>query len=557
MSSNAAPSNLELAFTRASDDLVALLTRRSGHAVSSSDIFACRQRLDQAIADLSMGHNAAYGPKLPNELWCMIWKDLPLADRLRVTHTCRDWRALCLNTPHVWQYLDFWFYRHPETCTCIGCAFQHGHSRPVRNNSVLVSLALPRSRQLDLFLSIGDRGSDCGLTCSEPAEYLSSLLRPHRRRLRSIDAHLYNAFTLTYFLDEMKSFPALTSLSATSANDRSFGVPLAKERLNMPSLEQLSLVHGWAIWDCKQSFPAVKRLTAPYGWCNSLRNLVESCPNIASLDVSMASFALVNHDNGCEELAERISSIPFVRISNITHAVRWFITFIGPHPPPHVEYAYSDDPRSGVMTVLDDDAECFSCMCDGAVVRMRAEGPTARTTLTFPYHAKVSRHRVWETFYRGKLRHISADWPVWHLIADGMATAGLEGVESLTLYFPTGCDLYDPPPLCDEDEDDYTPPFPGLDVVTVRGGPREVWIPRSWWKRFLGTLRLRSSVRFKFVGVAIYVQEDEEDFEKTEDEEDEDEGDVEDDGCDEDEGDDEDDEHIRGEKDTDEEDDND
>ncbi|KZV93980.1 hypothetical protein EXIGLDRAFT_737560 [Exidia glandulosa HHB12029] len=40
---------------------------------------------------------------LTPELWCMIWRELPFASRITVSHVCRSWRATALSFPTLWN----------------------------------------------------------------------------------------------------------------------------------------------------------------------------------------------------------------------------------------------------------------------------------------------------------------------------------------------------------------------------------------------------------------------------------------------------------------------
>ncbi|EJD41332.1 hypothetical protein AURDEDRAFT_127085 [Auricularia subglabra TFB-10046 SS5] len=519
------PVNINGVFLNAASSLLTL-TQRTGPAVAPSDVLATtRQLFEQAVAVIARRHNFLRAPKLPGELWCMVWQDLPLADRLRVTHVCHDWRALCLTTPQIWRYIDYCFYRHEDNCKCMECGFQREASRPVRTNALLVSLALPRSMPLELDVFIGDKGRDHReniFSSSDPVSYLSHLLRPHKHRIRTIRADIFSGSLLTNFLDELRDFPALTSLTATSAPDNrsSLGASLANELLSMPALERLSLTHGWAGSGCDQSFPAVKSLQATYGWSRSLRRLIEACPNVTFLDIAMSHYIGNGHERGSDELAACISAFPSVRVSGMTIGTAKQICFMG-RPPADVEYAYVNDVDSDGLKLCWrglDDIERFTCRTDGRTVRLRAHGThgaaPARRTLTFPLGEDIVIFCPLGTLPSlAALRSVAVDWPVWGVVGDCMPV--LPRLETLSFYFPLDRRLHDPPDIDDSDDPVGADRFPMLKVVTFRGGTPE-WatvIPRSWWTRFLGTLELSSSVRLKYDGVILGDGDEDEDEE--------------------------------------------
>lgn len=520
------PPNIDGNFSQAANYLLTL-TQRSGIAVAPSDVLdTVRQRFGSAVAVFARRHNFLHAPKLPDELWCMVWEDLPLADRVRVTHVCHDWRTLALGTPRVWRCIDYWFYRHNEACTCIECAFQGDSSRSVRTNALLVSLALPRSVPLELDIFLGDKGTDHreNIFCpSDTVSYLSNLLLPHKGRIRTIYADVYNAQSLTTLLDELREFPALTSLVATAAADgrANLGARLTNERLSMPKLERLSLTNGWAAATCEQSFPAVTNLKATYGWCTSLRRLIEACPKIAFLDIGMTKWIGNGNDRGSDELAECISALPAVRISGMLDLLAKYVVFMG-SPPADVEYAFvgnhdfctaSTDLCWGGLEGI----ERLTCTTDGHTVHVRAYGAGgARRTLSFPFYKDVEVYCLIDSLPSlAALRIIAVEWPVWRVFADFVPV--LPAVERLSIYFPLDPDLDDPPNLDNPDDPAGADRFPLLKVVTFYGGTQELdtVIPRSRWNCFLATLELDTSVRLKYRGVII---EDDEEEEEDEDE---------------------------------------
>lgn len=59
--------------------------------------------------------------QLPAEIWYTIWGILPLEDRVNVSHVCSEWRRLVLETPTLWNSLDFFSSRHDGACECSVC----------------------------------------------------------------------------------------------------------------------------------------------------------------------------------------------------------------------------------------------------------------------------------------------------------------------------------------------------------------------------------------------------------------------------------------------------
>jgi len=90
--------------------------------------------------------------QLPDKTWCQIWSLLSLRDREAVTKVCRAWRTLAIETPEIWQSIQFITDRHGRLCRCRGCIGGMSDSR--HSNIATLRLAFQRGRETDIDLVI-------------------------------------------------------------------------------------------------------------------------------------------------------------------------------------------------------------------------------------------------------------------------------------------------------------------------------------------------------------------------------------------------------------------
>lgn len=439
----------------------------------------------------------------------MAWQYLPLADRLAVTHVCRDWRDAALRTPSVWACVDFRFDRHAKGCACDECAFEGDEPR-LRTNALLLSKMLPRSDRVALTVHVRNTG-EC--PSYQAVAQLVSLLRPHVDRIIAIHADVYKTHSLASFFEEFKVFPALRVLSATAQpDDRNsllFYAPFMK-KIDLSSLHTLSLVHGWCIWASGTvTLPNVRTLRCTYAFRRPTLALLEACPNVSFLDVCMLDARYKDeHAGPIETIRDRLARIPNVRLFNMSEKVDWWVleTFDLDTRPVY-EFAYRHSPSYTGCGVLEhvSDAEYLHATAGGGTVSIEAGREGRLRRLTFPPRPAKKGHSppLWdsEAFSGARLRSLVVEWPAWHIVTDYMPC--LPQLESITLHLPSDCTFTSPPVIGDEDDAPDDGMFPALKTVYVRGPGEGIAIPSWWWDAFTASLDLEHEVAYEVVRATI------------------------------------------------------
>ncbi|KZW00831.1 hypothetical protein EXIGLDRAFT_830477, partial [Exidia glandulosa HHB12029] len=272
-----------------------------------ADVAALRTQFDisVAIAARKLNSMVSLQSRLPDELWCMAWQDLPLADRLSVTRACHAWRTLAVGCPRVWSLIDFYSEVHGSDCTCPECGDLDILVRsglvvrpPERTNFRLLDFALKRSGEAPLILHIADL-----LPLSNDDIYveLSTKLQPYAARIVAIRMDLGDCYRVLPLLDRIHTgaLPALRvlAISCVTCKDdddyyahRNFISKVFRNDIALKSLEELRL--PWCAYPARSwtSFrlPALQTISLTVSDADDILPLLLACP---SLDVLHLTFA--------------------------------------------------------------------------------------------------------------------------------------------------------------------------------------------------------------------------------------------------------------------------
>ncbi|KZW02687.1 hypothetical protein EXIGLDRAFT_829203 [Exidia glandulosa HHB12029] len=481
---------------------------RADHVPLSDFFMSVRRCFDEIMWSLARGSNLGPFPRhvrLPDEVWCMIWQDMPLVDRLRITHVCHDWRQLALGSPRVWCTVDLWFYRHDDNCACDDCALSPA-PHPMISNARLVRYALTLSRSVPLCVSLGDRGSEFALglfrtDCDAAVHLILALLQPHIDRLAALHADLFSAYVLTKFLSLIPALPRLVSLTTTSPNFNALGVPLCKSVIAMPQLRTLSMTGGWGHWllySRTQVFPAVTTLRVTFGWTKATLAMIRACPNLQCLELWIPQFVQdIKADR--DEFVAAVAGIRHLRLLNMRQIVDFSLSdLVENKERPDYECVYTHSPSYTSHFFALDDTDSFSCSRDKDQIVFHSSAPSGRRrTFSFPFEEKVEMAPLWENFEPDALKFITCDASLWYLVAWQMPC--MAHLESLTLTVSADCLLNDPPCVGDEEWPIPEYRFPALRTIVLRStSGTEVEVPDSWWDDFVETLELEKNHRIAF-----------------------------------------------------------
>ncbi|KZV91882.1 hypothetical protein EXIGLDRAFT_769475 [Exidia glandulosa HHB12029] len=170
-----------------------------------------RNIVQSALASVLREYNLRFSlwRRLPDELWCMIWRDLPMNDRMRVSHVCSAWRKLAVSTPHIWRSLEVVSERIRSGPQCKSKACP---SVQERNNMQLVSLLLKRSLRIPLHMRVLITWPDQAIMGD-----LAKLLLRHVARLEVLHFDTVDGNMPQEFLDYFLNFPSLRTLTCISS----------------------------------------------------------------------------------------------------------------------------------------------------------------------------------------------------------------------------------------------------------------------------------------------------------------------------------------------------
>ncbi|KZW00835.1 hypothetical protein EXIGLDRAFT_694798 [Exidia glandulosa HHB12029] len=262
------------------------------------DAVRLRAQLDIAISEAAQRRNAALSlqSRVPDEVWCIAWQDLPLADRVAVSHACRAWRTLSLASPRVWSFIDFFCDLHNADCQCSVCEqanvfLTHHGFRGTRiqakTNFRLLELALLRSRAAPLVIHIRD-----SRYANEHVyvELFATVLRHHAARITMIDMQLWDTSTVLPTVDLLHSLPSLRSISVTCMtclhNDHQQvdSYPIFEQVVDLPQLERLSLP-ACAVWRpaADLSLPSARRVSLTEYDAKNILLILRALPQLDTL----------------------------------------------------------------------------------------------------------------------------------------------------------------------------------------------------------------------------------------------------------------------------------
>ncbi|KZV90468.1 hypothetical protein EXIGLDRAFT_720326 [Exidia glandulosa HHB12029] len=486
-SSYSLPPDLELGLcataTRVTADAMDPERQRTSEAKSRSfdgtgkALLCSLDDLPSRLARDSARHTRA---ELPNEVWAMIWQDLPLLDLLDVTHVCHYWRNIALASPRVWSVLDYRFFQHRSSCKCRECISKT--PKRVRSSPRIFSMILPRSSRLPLSIRIKNSANDCGRQLFAAVKVLASLLRPHASRISRLDVSVSIATVLPDLVEGVGSFPSLVRLAAsTGVTWESITMPLASERFDAPALRYLSLVGNW----CNEHnttfhFPAVQTLRVTHESRVGVKRLLDACPNVSSLDVWwFVDFALETDTVENEAFRIRVSRIRRVALLN------WVRAMYDCSDRADYSYAFEGKPAEGCISIFSDVGAATDLVEDDSYNAL------IRRSLEFSSREAKHLSTIWSrTFDGSQLKHIECHWSLWFLIA-----AAMPSLPALEILRFTRWPIIDLKPACGEQ-------FPSL---RRRDSPYCI-VTSDWWNSVVESLKIEvSSVTIEFRNIGMDV----------------------------------------------------
>ena len=245
------------------------------------------ERLKSSIAVFLHEHNRVVAAQnaLPDELLCMVFQHLPMADRFGITRVCRDWRSSAIDCPTLWTEVEFYASTHENHCDCDLCeadernATCDGCGRRVPdqlNNLDAVRTLISRSAQLPLMVDITVLGK------AQISE-IAKMLWPIAPRIQQLHLTLDEPELLGAFFRHFDALPMLRALVVFTGLEQEQGdlgdggaSYVFLDPLQLPSLHHIE-IEGPYWFDRSEIFnkmlPAAEFLRVPV---NSLSDIGRS-----------------------------------------------------------------------------------------------------------------------------------------------------------------------------------------------------------------------------------------------------------------------------------------
>ncbi|KZW01232.1 hypothetical protein EXIGLDRAFT_830195 [Exidia glandulosa HHB12029] len=237
--------------------------------------------------------------RLPDELWCMIWRQLSLDGRIHVSHVCHDWRTLALSSPALWSDLHFVTSRHDQDyCDCHDCEDFRHHTECTNcdnewssgsSNLRTILEVLPRSLAHPLSLTICVQLPEGSEPDRSELNTLARALRTQINRLRTLHCDISFEEPLADFMSHVKVFPALTSLTCEISSAVEDG--LLPEDSSFPSLQTMDLRGDIPMNIGIRAPPTVRNLACDYTSSLQFTGVLSAFPHLSTLHVRMRSLS--------------------------------------------------------------------------------------------------------------------------------------------------------------------------------------------------------------------------------------------------------------------------
>ncbi|KZW01342.1 hypothetical protein EXIGLDRAFT_745133 [Exidia glandulosa HHB12029] len=243
--------------------------------------------------DASEMLHSRYSRCIPDELWCMVWQDLPLADRISITRVCHTWRNLALGSPHVWSLVDAVMNIHHPGCDCNKCTtrfaeryFALRHPAFAESNLHFVKRALELGKNSCITLHVSDTME---MSDTQAHMYLGQLLKPHSSRLKAVYLNMFDNWGVRVLFDDLLSFPALRTPTVSCANDSCSNGPrlLASGVLELPTLEELVLPTCISLRGCLPLCTSLRTLSCTVGDTSDIVGILGNCPALSQLNLEL------------------------------------------------------------------------------------------------------------------------------------------------------------------------------------------------------------------------------------------------------------------------------
>ncbi|KZW01343.1 hypothetical protein EXIGLDRAFT_830085 [Exidia glandulosa HHB12029] len=485
-----------------------------------------RARFNAELALAARQRNAAQSlqPRIPDELWCMAWQDLPLADRFAITRVCQAWRSISMGEPLVWSFIEVVMDLHSPECDCARCTvgFKERHFPlrsylPANSNLHLVPRALELGRTNFIILQVTDKAS---FSENEAHTYLGQVLHPHSHRLTALYLEFVDSRGVSFFFDAVSSFPALRILdlsckagSLCSHPKR----PLAPRKLHLPILQELLLPRCIMCLadrltqgdDCLPDFlPSLRILSCAATSARHVVRLLGACSMLSKLDLEFRPSLQETEDFGmssselynARQTARRLSKVTICGITPTNESLILAVFSVPEINVLRLRYTSGEGPSLGalrdVATPFADGHITCACVGTDAYHIIILTLDTSKTRQFIQKPNTDALRRTWRVLGPDTSPDLIVDCKLWPtLLGDPALPLSIPNIWSFTVRVDDAEDLV--PFLCAQQARPDL--FPGLQGVIVQGtsgrltvkacvlrAATQSLIPARGYLRFLG-----------------------------------------------------------------------
>ncbi|KZV97603.1 hypothetical protein EXIGLDRAFT_832737 [Exidia glandulosa HHB12029] len=492
-------------------------TRPRGASDFEQDVAILRARFDSNLARVARARNATFSlqSRLPDELWCLAWQDLPLVDRLSILLVCHSWRNLALGCASIWSLLDVHLDLHNIECDCMLCQDSRSDFRkryfplearlPTKSNLHLVPRALELGKRAPIILQIRDTAP---YSDEDAYRFLGELLFPHGDRLRAMHLELYDSYVLRQLLEAMEPLHGLCVLSVMCGDVRCLHEPynLAGRPIACSALQHLQLptCTVWRPGLDGAMTPALRKLSCAVDSLADVLFILETCTNLAhlALYLQFGQDHLYEPASSTSSLAKgraRARNLIEVEIQNVTpynddellaifgtsEIKRLGLSYLSEHGPPQRVLDRLASHCRGHVTLK------LTCPYDQYHAFQLKSASTGPSRTIIQKSDPLMLRQTWALLSMRIPQSIMVELSIWRTLHD-QQVAPLPDVTIFTLLVSTADDMTGLRPMHQL--------FPRLDTLFVRGhGLSEVFVQADTIAALVDSLTALGFINFLFV----------------------------------------------------------
>ncbi|KZW01339.1 hypothetical protein EXIGLDRAFT_745131 [Exidia glandulosa HHB12029] len=374
--------------------------------------------------------------RIPDELWCLVWQDLPLADRLSITRVCHTWRTIAHGAPSLWRFLDLVVDAHNSECDCQQCVDDIRKSRiamqaqrPSKTNIHLAYHALKLGKQALVVLEVTD---DTQFSNDDAYRFLGRVLSPHAHRIRAVYLQMVDNEIIDLLFDSIQSFPALRVLHMLCGDDPQSQNEFTSSPLSAPLLEELVISRS-VLWDSAiptgHMFARLHTLRCSICLAEEALRLLRVCPGLQCVrfDVDLTvvgepGLAFVDLDEA-RLLAGRIPDVTLGGLKASIEAAYLDIFAISEIKSLSLWYYQNKSPSLRAVQNLAShctgDSVTCACAAVGDYTAFKIDVGLSTHRLLMQSTKRHTLHRTWQALGAKIATELIVDFDLWPILFTG------------------------------------------------------------------------------------------------------------------------------------------